>query len=721
MPTGPFCHDCPHAPLGIRFIPPDGAGTSGVLLVGDSPWIDEIREGRPFVGAAGSTLNRMFQLIGMDRADTMITNTIWCFPGDAFVEAQGIKKVYRRLFEGEAIRVETLIGHIEGTPNHPVLTQRGWVPLGQLDDSDYLVHGRFDQGLAARNPYPQCRPTTFEQLFSAFDSPRIYKRAVGSVVDFHGDGMDSEVDVVTLKGELGDGGDSSLIEKLVQGALKCADHLARRGKRTSAGFHDLLDAFRWNMRASYSGVGLRDCFPDTFRTHHFHPSRGPFVGISGLDSETPQRLMGFDYSNMEDSTELGKGFPANISFNKVCRISKFKFCGHVYNLETSSGRYITNGFVVSNCKPLRLNWMDHPQRYADANAAIEHCRPNLDSLIERMPPKVIVPLGNVALRRVCGVSGIERHAGYVLATPYGVPAVPGYHPSFVQQGNQKLNASCMFVLNRAREIANGTYKPSQYELLLDPPPDDLRAYIRRSCVSGRIPTLIVDIETPESDRIDEEEIEQEGPSWIIVRAGFSAIKGTAVSFPWTEPYITILQEALDLADEMIEHADAHFDSRRLRHAGLRLPRRIVSSLWCWHWLESDLRKGLGMVAPFFYAGPPWKHESQSRPAYYNAMDNAVTMDVYLGCRDILVKTGRWDGFEKHIIQMDEPYTVMGSRGLDVDPVAQKSFMERLELEWDSANERLQLAVPDSLKKVKRWKRAPRDMTGVRVIDTQVSS
>ena len=231
VPIGPFCHDCPHAPLGIRFIPPDGAGTSGILLVGDSPWIDEIKEGRPFVGAAGSTLNRMFQLIGMDRGDTMITNTTWC-------------------------------------------------------------------------------------------------------------------------------------------------------------------------------------------------------------------------------------------------------------------------------KPKHLRWMDNPRRFPDANAAIEHCRPNLDSLIERMPPKVIVPLGNVALRRVCGVSGIERHAGYVLATPYGVPAVPGYHPSFVQQGNQKLNASCMFVLNRAREIANGTYKPSQYELLLDPPPDDLRAYIRRSCVSGRIPTLIVDIETPESDRID---------------------------------------------------------------------------------------------------------------------------------------------------------------------------------------------------------------------------
>lgn len=448
MPTGPFCGSCPHAPLGVRFIPPDGTGTSGILLVGDSPWIDEIREGRPFVGAAGGTLNRMFQLIGMERSDVMITNTIWC-------------------------------------------------------------------------------------------------------------------------------------------------------------------------------------------------------------------------------------------------------------------------------KPTRLYWMDFPQRYHDANEAIEHCRPNLDDLIERSRPKVIVPVGNVALRRVCGVSGIEAHAGYTLPTSYGVPAVPTYHPAFVQRGNQKLNASCIFALSRARSIANGTYESSQYELLLDPSPEHIRRYIARARVGDRIPTLVVDIETPESDRIDEEEYEEKGVSWNIVRASFSVSKGTAVSFPWSQPYIAILQEAMDIADEFIEHTDSHFDSKRLHAQGLRIPKRVISSMWLWHWLESDLRKGLGVIAPFFYAGPPWKHESMSRPAYYSAMDSAVTMDVYLGCRDILVKSGRWDGFEKHCIQMDEPYTVMGQRGLDVDPLAQKSFMERLEKEWDAKNAELQEQVPEALKKRKYWKRAPKNMTGVQEI-TNVS-
>jgi uracil-DNA glycosylase family 4 len=439
VPQGPFCGDCPHRDLGVRFIEPDGSGTSGILIVGDSPWMDEIAAGRNFVGAAGSVLNRQLDLVQIARSDVMVANTIWC-------------------------------------------------------------------------------------------------------------------------------------------------------------------------------------------------------------------------------------------------------------------------------KPTRLNWMDHPERYRDANAAIEHCRGNLDDYIERSRPRVIVPMGNVALRRVCGVSGIEAHAGYVLPTPYGVPAVPTFHPSFVMKGKQKLNAAAIWALDRARSIADGTFEATHYDLLLDPPADVVRDYLHSQ--GGRIPVLVVDIETPESATLDEEEYEEAGASWTIIRAGFSVAKGGAVSFPWQEPYIGILQEALGLADVMVEHADNHFDSRRLRHNGLHIDCPTISSMWVWHFLESDLRKGLGLVAPFYYAGPPWKAQSQARPAWYNAMDNAVTMDVFLGARGTLVRQGRWEAFRRHCIAMDEPLRVMGERGLMVDPARQQSFMARLELEWDALNAQLQSEVPDHLRPRKYWKRAPKDMTGV---------
>ena len=72
--------DMPHQTLGVRFIEPDGTWYVGILLMGDSPWLDEIRMGRNFSGAAGYTLDRQLQLVNIDRRDLMVANTIWCKP-----------------------------------------------------------------------------------------------------------------------------------------------------------------------------------------------------------------------------------------------------------------------------------------------------------------------------------------------------------------------------------------------------------------------------------------------------------------------------------------------------------------------------------------------------------------------------------------------------------------------------------------------------------------
>src|SRR5579859_1094392 len=187
--------------------------------------------------------------------------------------------------------------------------------------------------------------------------------------------------------------------------------------------------------------------------------------------------------------------------------------GHVYDRELSliglSRENLTTWNTIQ-CSPKHLGWMDYPSRFPDAAAAIEHCRPHLDSLIRDRRPRVIVPMGNVALRRICGVSGIEEHAGYVMPTPYGIPAVPTYHPSYVMKGNHKLTPQVLFTFKRAQEIADGRYRGSKYELLIDPPADMVRNYISSSVLSGRIDSLFVDIETPESGRLDEEDVEGSG-------------------------------------------------------------------------------------------------------------------------------------------------------------------------------------------------------------------
>lgn len=362
------------------------------------------------------------------------------------------------------------------------------------------------------------------------------------------------------------------------------------------------------------------------------------------------------------------------------------------------------------CSPPTLGWTDYPERYPAALSALRQCEPYLDELIAARKPSVIVPMGVVALRRICDVRAtIEARHSYPYETHWGIPAVPTFHPSGVMQGKQKLTPAMMFAIRRAQEIADGTYRATDLDLLLDAPPDRVRAYARNN--GKRIELMMVDIETPRSADLDEEEMEEAGLSYNIDRAGFSTGPGTGCSFPWREPYITILQEAMNNADTIAEWATNHFDTKRLRAAGLRIPGRIISGLWGWHFLQSDLLKGLGFVAPFYYAGPPFKHMGSVNPALYNAMDNAVGRMCTVGALEGLKREGRLDAFMRHCVAVDGILVTMGQAGAVVDQSQQSQFMARMKEELRETGVRIQLEVPDAIKPVAFRKKAPKELDG----------
>ncbi len=157
------------------------------------------------------------------------------------------------------------------------------------------------------------------------------------------------------------------------------------------------------------------------------------------------------------------------------------------------------------CRPPRLGWMDNAANIPEAQAAIDHCKPHLDDVIESMHPKVIVPMGNVALNRICGVSDIATRQAYFTPTPYNIWAIPTFHPSYIMQGNQKYTPVFVFAMRRAVEIANNSVVPSKFKLILDPSPMELQNYV--STLPAHISDLVVDIETPDSTGLDEEELE----------------------------------------------------------------------------------------------------------------------------------------------------------------------------------------------------------------------
>lgn len=384
--------------------------------------------------------------------------------------------------------------------------------------------------------------------------------------------------------------------------------------------------------------------------------------------------------------------------------------------------------IVTNsmqCQPPHLGWTDHPSKFPEAVAAMGHCEPYLRDTLVKVKPRVIVALGNVAMRQSIGLgvtTDITQRHSYVHESMYGIPVIPTFHPSFLLQGKHKYEICVMFALRRAQEVANGTYRESNFNLLLDPPIEDARHYLHNYLRDhgNHINLLMVDIETPESGDLDEEDFEEKGVSYHIDRAGFSLDENSGISFPFKQPYIELLQEAISVSDNIAEWADNHFDSRRLRAAGISIPGRIISGMWAWHFYQSDLLKGLGFVAPFFYSGPPWKHLSSSQPSLYNALDQVIGRACTVGSMDKLAAEGRLDRFMRHCVDADRIYVRMGSTGVCLDTDHHSKFIDRLRVEYEQKVEDIQPLIPDSIKPVHLWKKQPEDMTGVEEIKVDES-
>ena len=77
---------CEKCPLGAKkkdlFVPPDGdLDKARVIIIGEAPGREELRQGKPFVGPAGRKLLEWLRLADLTRDQCYITNAVKCFPG----------------------------------------------------------------------------------------------------------------------------------------------------------------------------------------------------------------------------------------------------------------------------------------------------------------------------------------------------------------------------------------------------------------------------------------------------------------------------------------------------------------------------------------------------------------------------------------------------------------------------------------------------------------
>lgn len=308
---------------------------------------------------------------------------------------------YRRMYEGKLITFITAMGHeVSVTPKHPVLTDSGWVPAGEINPGDQLVSSRRSDRSVIGGPDVDHVPARIEDVVGALSMVRAAtrRRVPGAPEQFHGDGGNAEVDVVDVHHLLGDEGDTSVGEPFAEltltggplqypvSGLLCARHAALElpssrsrgsadsfmgagGESTPVLWGQLSHAER--VRLGLAPLGQpRVSQPATHSRAADAVVLGQGQGAHALGVQTGQIggrfesvARKFDPVSVEPLVErrgvyaqLGSDLldrlATSVTFDRVVDVRVSDYHGEVLNLETSEGWYAANGLIVSNCRCL---------------------------------------------------------------------------------------------------------------------------------------------------------------------------------------------------------------------------------------------------------------------------------------------------------------------------------------------------------------------------------
>lgn len=299
------------------------------------------------------------------------------------------------------------------------------------------------------------------------------------------------------------------------------------------------------------------------------------------------------------------------------------------------------------------------------HSALTHCRQYLQPTLDNPHLKVLVTLGDTALRQalnLVGVDGIKVKDFH--GTVHRDPSdrfwvVPTFHPSHLQRGAINLLDVVRFDIEVAKGIlGRGGYDRRPVSLVLDPPVTQFAAWV--ASLIERLqhdPTgiwITVDIETPDKQGRDENELSTEDRSTQIQRVNICASTEEGWTVPYDGPYIALIDQlcssgaVLGMWNKWYDESRLRFNSHKFLLADGR-PAEIWDLMWAAHHYQSDWPLSLGFWAPFCSDFGAWKHlaKQHGQEAYYGCADGLQTRRVMDYLVTKLMEFGMWEAFYRH--------------------------------------------------------------------------
>lgn len=274
-----------------------------------------------------------------------------CFPGWVTVSAPtGVSAADARWFEGELVVVHTASGReLAVTPNHPVLTSRGWVAAGDLEEGFDLVRYRGDdERVPAGGPDHEGRHASIGEVFEALRQSRgVTAVAVpGAAEQFHGDGTDAEVHVVLADGLLDEHGQPASFERAADGSFLVG------GVRLPSllGPGPLLEVGTGAGHAADGVVGGGGEAGPLLGAGAGHADGHGLPAAADGDAGSAQAEVDHIAGDAIGGRELLDRLSGLVARDEVVNVERRDWRGHVFNLETGGGWYVASDYIVHNCR-----------------------------------------------------------------------------------------------------------------------------------------------------------------------------------------------------------------------------------------------------------------------------------------------------------------------------------------------------------------------------------
>lgn len=274
-----------------------------------------------------------------------------CVAGDSEVIAPDSRRLIRSFFTGDLVKIRLTGGSIlTVTPNHPVLTERGFIAAKFIDKSYKLIRNIARDSLAGDIPDNDLRVASIAEVFSSLDKHFGMSTITMPVTseDFHGDGkaINGNVDIVNIDRFLIDDLVTSRDQKLANFFFNvCRRHDALSPSTTlSQCLMTLAHAFDSGMSGSDLATAL---------------SRSSSLPESGVSLTSPAsydaRILKSQHDGVPgDAIAVGEtlnGLTGLVALDDVLGVEISSVHGiPVYDVETTSTVYTTNGYIVSNCR-----------------------------------------------------------------------------------------------------------------------------------------------------------------------------------------------------------------------------------------------------------------------------------------------------------------------------------------------------------------------------------